>query len=462
MTAPTGTQPHGAPALADLQPRVRGRVLLPGSDGFEAAATPWNVAVPQRPAAVVEVADASDVVAVVDFCRVHGLRVSAQPGGHGATEALSGSVLLRTGALDEVWVDADARVARVGAGVKWGALLEALAGTGLVALAGSNPDVSVVGYLLGGGLSWFSRRYGVAARSLRAVELVDATGAHRWVTEESDADLMWALRGGGGEFGIVTRVEVALQPEPELYGGKLMFPIADSPAVLAAFTEVTASAPDGLTCWATVMHFPNVADLPEPVRGKSFATVDATWLGPAAQAEALLAPIRAAGTVVSDSIAPVPINRLGDVAAEPTAPTPAIDWSAVLARFDAPAITRLLDAVADPARTALNVIQIRHLGGALQIRSKGIGGATDTVGGNYLVFAFGIPAVPQLVEPIRGSIQTLAAAVAPDVSGHGTLTFLGTGMPRSSAHDDEVLARLRAVKGRVDPHGIIRGNHPLD
>ncbi|HSO04517.1 MAG TPA: hypothetical protein VLQ92_08560, partial [Candidatus Limnocylindrales bacterium] len=95
MTAPTGTQPLGAPALADLQPRVRGRVLLPGSEGFAAAATPWNVAVPQRPAAVVEVADASDVVEVVRFCRVHGLRVSAQPGGHGATEALSGTVLLR-------------------------------------------------------------------------------------------------------------------------------------------------------------------------------------------------------------------------------------------------------------------------------------------------------------------------------------------------------------------------------
>lgn len=462
MTAITATQPLGTPALADLQAHVRGRVLLPTSDGFADAATPWNVAVPQRPAAVVEVADASDVVAVVNFCRVHGLKVTAQPGGHGATEALSGTVLLRTGALDEVWVDADARVARVGAGVKWGALLAELAGSGLVALAGSNPDVSVVGYLLGGGLSWFSRRYGVAARSLRAVELVDGTGTHRWVTEESDAELMWALRGGGGEFGIVTRVEVTLQHEPELHGGKLMFPIADAPAVLAAFTEVTAGAPDGLTCWATLMHFPDVADLPEPVRGKSFATVDVTWLGPAAQAEALLAPIRAAGTVVSDSFAPVPINRLGEVAAEPTTPTPAIDWSTVLGRFDAAGIARLLEAAGDPARTSLNVIQIRHLGAALQVPSQGIGGATDTVGGEYLVFAFGILAVPQLVDPIRGSIQVLAAACAPEASGRGTLTFLGAGMPRSTAHDDATLARLLAVKSSVDPNRIIRSNHPLD
>jgi hypothetical protein len=210
------------------------------------------------------------------------------------------------------------------------------------------------------------------------------------------------------------------------------------------------------------MHFPDVADLPEPVRGRSFATLDVTWLGPAVQAETFLAPLRAAGTVVSDSFAAVPIDRLGDVAAEPTAPTPAIDWSAVLARLDARGITRMLDAVGDRARTALNVIQVRHLGAALRVPSEGIGGATDTVGGDYLVFAFGIPAVPELVDPIRGSIQSLAAACAPDVSGRGTLTFLGSGMPRSSVHADAVVDRLRAVKGRVDPYGIICGNHPLD
>ncbi len=152
---------------------MRGRVLLPGDDGFDDASRPWNVAVPQRPDAVVHVADEQDVVAVVRVAREQGFVVSAQPGGHGATTALDGTVLLRTGALDEVVVDRAAGIARVGAGVKWGQLLAALDGTGLIAMAGSNPDVSVVGYLLGGGLSWFGRRYGIGSRSLRAAHIVD-------------------------------------------------------------------------------------------------------------------------------------------------------------------------------------------------------------------------------------------------------------------------------------------------
>ena len=156
----TGT---AGPDLSTLRSAVHGRVLLPGDDGFEDASRPWNVAVPQRPDAVVEVADAGDVVAVIRLAREQGFVVSAQPGGHGATDALDGTVLVRTGALDEVVVDGHAGIARVGAGVKWGQLLAALDGTGFIALAGSNPDVSVVGYLLGGGLSWFGRRYGIGA-----------------------------------------------------------------------------------------------------------------------------------------------------------------------------------------------------------------------------------------------------------------------------------------------------------
>lgn len=459
--APTGHDATVLDPLALLQAAVRGRVLLPGDELFERSAQPWNVAVAQRPAAVVEVADAADVIAVVDVARSAGLVVSAQPGGHGATRALDGTVLVRTHALDEVWVDADARVARVGAGVKWGALLTALDGTGLIALAGSNPDVSVVGYLLGGGMSWFGRRHGVAARALRAVELVDGTGTHRWVTDESDPDLMWALRGGGGELGVVTRVEIALQAEPELHGGKLMFPIADAAAVLAAFAALTQQATDGLTCWASLMHFPPLAEMPDLIRGQSFAVVDLTWLGPAWQAAALLAPLRAVATPVVDTVGPVDIGRLGEVAAEPTTPTPAIDWSMTLRTLDPDTIQRLLDVAGDRTRCALTSIQVRHLGGAFSEPIAGAPGAIDRVDGEYLAFAFGIPAVPELVEPIRASLQALARALDPVSLGRTPLTMLGAGQPLSAVHDEPTLARLRSVKERVDPDRVIRGNHPL-
>jgi FAD/FMN-containing dehydrogenase len=448
-------------ALPALRAAVRGRVLAPGDPDFEQSAHAWNVAVPQRPAAVVHVADAADVVAVVRVARECGAVVSAQPGGHGATPALDGTILVRTGALDEVWVDTDARVARVGAGVKWGTLLAELDGTGLIALAGSNPDVSVVGYLLGGGVSWFGRRYGVAARALRAVELVDGTGAHRWVTDVADPDLMWALRGGGGEFGIVTRVELDLQAEPELHGGKLMFPISAASAVLSAFAEVTRSAPDGLTAWTSLMHFPPIPELPEQLRGQSFAVVDVTWLGPAADGAALLAPVRSAATPVLDTVGPVSIGRLGEVAAEPTTPTPAIDWSTTVDRLDRGTIARLLDAVGDRDATALTSIQVRHLDAAFASPPDGPPAAIERVSSPYLVFAFGIPGRPDQVSGIRQSLADLGEAIAPDSTGRTPLTMLGAGQPLSAVHDEAVLARLRAVKGRVDPQGVIRGNHPL-
>lgn len=449
------------PNLTTLRAVVRGRVLLPGDDQFEDVSRAWNVAVPQRPAAVVEVLDAKDVVAVVRLAREHGLVVSAQPGGHGATNALDGTVLLRTAALDEITVDAGARIARVGAGVKWGQLLAALDGTGLVAMAGSNPDVSVVGYLLGSGLPWFGRRYGLGCRSLRAARIVGGDGSLRWVDDATEPEMMWALRGGGGEFCIVTEVEIDLYPEPDLHGGKLMFPISEAAAVLQAFAQVTHGAPDGLTCWASFMHFPPLPDLPEQLRGASFVTVDVTWLGAASEAAGLIAPLREAGTVLSDSFGPVSIGRLGEVAAEPTTPMPFIDWGGVLPRLDPTTIERLVGVAGDRERTALTVLQVRHAGGALAT-AGGPPGALTELGAEYVVFAFGVAAVPELVDPIRGSLAAVAAVCGPAGAARIPLTLLGPGGDRSAVHDPETMSRLRALKRSADPQGVIRGNHPLD
>jgi hypothetical protein len=461
MTQTTDPRTEAAAAdLAALRRAVRGRVLLPGDDGFDDASRAWNLAVPQRPVAVVHVADEQDVIAVVRVARERGFVISTQPGGHGATSALNGTVLLRTGALNRVVVDRAAGTARVGAGVKWGQLLAALDGSGLIGMAGSNPDVSVVGYLLGGGLSWFGRRYGIASQSLRGAHIVDGNGDARWVDDATDPDLMWALRGGGGEFGVVTEVEVELHTEPDLNGGKLMFPIAQAAGVLQAFAEVTRHAPDGLTCWTSLMHFPQVPELPEPLRGNSFATVDITWLGHPEQGAGLIAPLREAGTVLSDSFGPITIGRLGEVAAEPTTPMPFIEWGGALPDLDPPAIERLVGVGGDRTRTALTVLQVRHLGGALAVPG-GRPGAVTHVGAEYVVFTFGVAAAPELVDPIRASLDAVAQVCGPAATARIPLTFLGPGMDLTAVHDADTLSRLRSVKQHVDPHQVIRGNHPL-
>ncbi|WFR71885.1 FAD-binding oxidoreductase [Prescottella defluvii] len=222
-------------------------------------------------------ANTADVVKAVRFAAAHRIRVSAQPSGHGATRALDDTIVVRTAALDDIWIDTAARTARVGAGVKWGALQSALDGTALTGLVGSNPDVSVVGFCLSGGLSWLTRPYGPGSGSLSAVELVDAEGVHRWVSDDESPELMWALRGGGGEFGIVTAVEIDLFPAPELTGGRLVFPATEARSVLRAVTALTAVARAELTVWASIMHFPPIPDLPEEIRDSRSASSTRCW-----------------------------------------------------------------------------------------------------------------------------------------------------------------------------------------
>lgn len=443
-----------------LRADLTGRLVTPDDDGWDAVRTAWLLTVDQQPAAVVEVAGVADVQAVLRFGAAHDLAVAAQPGGHGASRALDGAILLRTGALDELTVDAAAQVARVGAGVKWGRLLAALDGSGLVGLVGSNPDVSVVGFLLGGGLSWFGRRHGLAAHCLRAVELVDATGVHRRVTDGSDPDLMWALRGGGGDFGVVTAVEIDLYPAPDIYGGKLMFPIEDARPVLRAFAATSRQAPDELTLWASLMHFPPAPFLPEPIRGKSFVTVDAMFLGAVEPAEALLAPIRAAGTVLQDTTSALSAGQLGGVAQEPTDPTPGLDTSALMPAFDDAVIDRILEVAGDPSRTPVMSVQVRHLGGALN-RDVGGNAASHRIEHEYLLFALGMAPAPPAVPAVAAGLAEVRAGLAAHTVDRTVFTFLAAHEGAQRAYDPDRLHRLQQVKRAVDPDTRIRGNHPV-
>ena len=216
------------------------------------------------------------------------------------------------------------------------------------------------------------------------------------MTDETDPDLMWALRGGGGDFGVVTAVEIDLHAAPEIYGGKLMFPIEDARPVLRAFAATSRQAPDELTLWASLMHFPPAPFLPEPIRGRSFVTVDAMYLGGAEPAEALLAPIRAAGTVLQDTTSSLSPSQFGGVAQEPTDPTPGMDASALMPGFDDAVIDRILEVAGDARRTPVMSVQVRHLGGALA-RDVGGNAVAHRVEHEYLLFALGMAPVEQAV-----------------------------------------------------------------
>ncbi len=443
-----------------LRTRVGGRLLTRDDAAYEAARTPWIVNVDQRPAAVLEVAHVDDVVEAVRWAISHDVAVSAQPTGHAPRRTLDDTLLLRTRALQGIEIDGARRTASVGAGVKWGELCEALDGTGLMALAGSNPDPTVVGLVLGGGASWFTRKHGFTANSVVSFDLVDATGELVHVTRSTDPDLFWALRGGGGDFGIVVRVEIALFEAPEMYGGQLLWPIEHAGSVLRAFRDLALMAPRELSVWAHVLHFPPIPDVPEPLRGRSFVNVAATYLGSRQMAEMLLWPLREAAPVEMDLMRPITPSQLGDVAAEPSDPMPALEHSALLTGLDDDSIDALVASVGDPQTCPLMMVQLRGLGGAFGEDGPG-SGAIRPVPEPFQLFALGVPAVPELAAAIPHGFAALDAALGTVLSPHRMPNFTGMGQSDAAGYDAHRLTELQRLKRERDPYGTVRSNKPV-
>lgn len=424
----------------DLRNTVKGRVLAPGDDGFDEARRAWNLAVDQPVRAVVAATDADDVAALVRWAAANGVAVTAQPSGHGATGDTDGAILLRTRALDEIDVRPDTRTARVGAGVKWGEV-QAVAGRhGLTGLAGSSPAVTVTGYTLGGGLSWFGRAYGLASNSVTAFDVVDADGVPARVTEDTDPELFWALRGGGGEYALVTAIEFDLHPAASLYGGRVVWPAEQAARVLSVYRKLTAEAPEQLSVWYALLQFPG---------GPPLVAVDATYLGDPAEAQALLGDLDGIEGRVSDSRGPMALADLGDITSEPTDPRPGLSRTELLTGIDDQAAALLLERPIEPLIT----VQIRHLGGAFARPADTAAGCLEDP---YALYVYGVPG-----EGVAERQTAFAEALGPWVRGRKPLTQLAPWERASDAFSLATLERLRAVKGARDPQGVFRGNFPV-
>jgi len=459
----TTSHPGGtgvAPAVDSLRSALRGQALTPGDEGWDAARLPWNRAVSQDVLVVVTATNADDVATTVRYAREHGLAVAAQPQGHAPTSALDGTVLLRTGELDGAAVDPARRVARVGAGTAWGQVSAAVDQYGLTGLCGSSAGPSVVGYTLGGGLSWFGRAHGLAANSVLAFEVVDAEGHRRRVTADGDAELFWALRGGGGDFAVVTAMEFTLYPAPHIFGGRRMWPVERAAEVMDAYRSVVASAPDELSCWYQLLTLPPVDTVPEPLRGRSFVAVDAVHLGPAESGAALLEPVRRLGGEVMDTYGTVLPSGLTNITQEPTDPLPALDGGALLGDLDDGLASAFLEAVGPGTGSPFVIAQLRHLGGAMARQSPSHG-AAGHVHEPFSAYAVGVPMTPELGEALVSGLGRLRAALAPFSSERRLFNMLGVRDGCADAFGPGVLDRLQSAKRRYDPAGVFRSNRPV-
>jgi len=436
--------PSISPLLSHaLRTAVRGRVFLPGDPEFDEARRPWNRAIEQSPVAVVEPVDVDDVAALLRFATAHAVPVATQPSGHGATGRASGAILLRTTQLNTVEIDPVTRVARVGAGVRVGALQEAAATHALTALPGSSPVVSVAGVALGGGLSWFGRAFGWIADSIQAADVVLADGTIRHI-DASEPDLLWALRGGGGEIAIVTSLEMKLEPAPALFGGRILWPAVHTRAVAEAFRTMTRSAPAELTLWLSRLHYPGA----EPM-----IAIDSTFLGAKDDARALMSAVDSLPAPFVDTRATMSVADIGTITAEPTSPSPGTSRGELLTHLDDDA----LDAFVREPIAPLVTVQLRHLRGALTQPSDSPHG---TLIEPYAFFALGLPFSPELKEAITEKQAQLVASLP--VSGRKPISFLSSSGRLSDALPEASLARLRGLKKMYDPAGIIRGNFSLE
>jgi hypothetical protein len=441
---------------------IAGRIATPSDADWDQARMAWNLAADQRPEAVALVEDADDVAAVVRFAGENNLQVTVQGSGHGALSlrGLEGTILIKTERLRDVEVDAEAQTARVGAGVLSLELAEAAQEQGLASLPGTSPDVCVTGFTLGGGLSWLSRRYGLACNRVRAIELVTADGEQRTVDAETEPDLFWALRGGGGDFAIVTALHLDLVPVAEAYAGALLFPAAVGADGVRAWRDWTAGVSEDVTSILRFLRPPDIPDVPEPLRGKELLVIDAACIGDQAAGEAAIAPLREIGEPILDSFAQIPAAGLCRIHMDPENPVPGFGHHSVLRELSDEAIDAFAGVAGPGSGSPLLLAELRHLGGAIG-RPDSDGGALSHLDAAFTLFSIGMVMSPEMGEAVNAGHDRLHETMQPWRADGGYFNFADRPCDTDAILPPDVCSRLVEVKRKYDPDGRLFGNHAV-
>ncbi len=448
-----------APHVQDVRANLVGELVVPGDQNWDEARRAWHLAVDQRPAAVAIPENVHDVIEIVHWAHEQGFRIAPQGTGHNAPALgdLRGTVLMKMHKLRGVTIDPATRTARAGAGSIWIEVVEAAAAHGLAALAGSSPDVGVVGYTLGGGISWLARKHGLGANQVTAIELVTADGELRRVDRENDPDLFWALRGGGGAFGIVTAIELNLFELTHVYAGHLFFPVERAGEVLRAWRDWTETVPDEITSVGRVLQLPPIEEIPEPFRGRSWVVAQAIYSGDDFdEAKRLIEPLRALGAEV-DTFDVMPVPALARLHMDPEEPTAGIAEGRMLDLLTDEAIDAFVEAVVG---TPIVASEVRHLGGAVA-RPRAEHGAVSAFEAPYLAFAVGMIPFEELRKPLEAAIEGFVEALEPWKSGHTYMNFVESRTDPKTLWTEAAHRRLKRVKQQYDPDNLIRSNHPL-
>jgi UDP-N-acetylenolpyruvoylglucosamine reductase len=448
-------------ALQSLRRSFAGGLSVPGDAGYDIERMGWDRSIDSRPAIVATAARVADVQAAIMAAHEHDLSLAIQATGHGTVVASDGALLLKTSQMTTVEIDPLRQIARVGPGALWSHVNRAAAPFGLAALAGRCATVGVIGYTLGGGTGWLSRKFGFAADSVVRAEVATADGRLLNASADENPDLFWALRGGGGNFGVVTSLEFRLYPAAQLFAGMSLYPLNRAFETMATYRQWALEEPDEMNSAVMVMRLPPHPSVPEPFRGKRFLTIRAFYLGGDEEGRHVLAPLlEAAGPPLHDGFGMMSFPEASAATNGPDAPPMAArQYVELFQEVPDYAIHAMIEAAGEGVASPLAFVELRHWGGAMAMPGPGAGPA----GGRDMPFSVMAVAPYQADERARveAYVDSLAARLKPYATGG---SFLNLQMDRTrtrTAFTPENYARLVLAKRAWDPDNFFHLNHNI-
>jgi FAD/FMN-containing dehydrogenase len=455
----------GEATVQELRESLRGEIVTPADDGYAEASRIWNGMYDgRRPALVVRCTGAADVIAAVGFARSNDLTIAVRGGGHSVAgfSTCDGGIVIDLSPMRSVSVDPVARRATVGGGAVWADVDHETQAHGLAITGGLVSTTGVAGFTLGGGIGWTMRKFGLACDNLVGADVVTADGRLVHVSETESADLLWGLRGGGGNFGIVTQFEFELHPlGPTIYAGPIFYPAEAGRDLLRAFRDWAGDAPDELTALVDLTTAPPLPVIPEDWHGKKVAAFIAASTGPLEQGETLVRVFRDVAEPIADLLGPMPYQVIQTLV-DPLWP------KGIHSYFKATNLARLDDELVE----RLCEVHLAAPGPQCEIHVQQMGGAVACVPDGATAFAersmpFVLNAVTGWHDPSLGQAHRewarLAIAAASDAStGRAYVNFLGDPDAARTSYSDETYARLVALKNDYDPTNVFRLNQNIE
>jgi FAD/FMN-containing dehydrogenase len=447
--------------IEGLRARLTGQLITADDARYDELRKIQDATLDRRPLALVRAANTEDVALAVRFARDRGYALAVRSGGHSLAghSMVDGAVVVDLAGMKRITIDPVSRVARVQPGATSGDLAGPANDLGLALSTGDTSSVGMGGLVTGGGVGFMVRKYGLAIDNLLSARVVTANGDVVTASEHEYPDLFWAIRGGGGNFGIVTELELRLAPVRYVLAGPLLLPATRE--VIRGYLEYSASAPDGLTTLANLMHAPPAPYVPADRVGELVFWVLPCWTGTAEDGERALAPLRALAAPVADAVDRIPYPRIYDATAHQTVPHGWSMRSAFAHELSDAALDASLDAM-ERATSPYSIVQFRGLGGALARV-----GVDETAFAHrdkrYLFAAIGIWLDPaEDSAPHRAWTEELWQQVRPEGDGVYVNFLTDDGPGRiHEAYPEPTYARLAEVKRTYDPHNLFRFNQNI-